>query len=51
MKLEKNELIIIKGGAITSAMLTALARIFGTVIEVGRMIGTSIRRVVKKKYC
>ena len=51
MKLAKEELMYIKGGAITSAMITSLVRLIGVVIDFGRMVGTSIRRGIKRDYC
>lgn len=51
MKLAKEELIYIKGGAITSAMITSLVRLIGVVIDFGCMVGTSIRRGIKRDYC
>lgn len=51
MKIENNELINITGGAITSAMITSVVRLFTTVIDFGKMVGSSIRRAVSKNYC
>lgn len=51
MKLDNNELIKITGGAITSAMITSVVRLFATVIDFGKMVGTSIRRATSKTYC
>lgn len=51
MKLENNELIKINGGAINATWLNSLARLISIAIEVGRMIGTSFRRITGKNYC
>lgn len=51
MKIENNELINITGGDITSAMITYVVRLFTTVIDFGKMVGSSIRRAVSKNYC
>lgn len=52
MKLERNDLILISGGAFTSTLINSLVKLFTTTIEFGRMIGTTIRRAIsKKKMC
>ncbi len=51
MRLENKELVSIIGGAITSAMITSVVRLITTVIDFGKMVGSSIRRATKKTYC
>ncbi len=51
MKLDNEILIKINGGGITATWLNAFARVISTVIEVGRMIGSSFRRISTKNYC
>lgn len=51
MKLKDNELILINGGSINSQLINALVRLVTSVVEVGRMIGSSLRRIVDKNYC
>lgn len=50
MKLNNAELYNIVGGA-NASLLNSIARIVTTVIEIGRMIGSSIRRIFGKNYC
>lgn len=51
MKLHSQELLEIKGGAITATLLNALARVVNSIIEIGKMVGSSIRRISTKTYC
>lgn len=51
MKLNNQDLYYIIGGGISASMLNSMARIIESVIEVGKMIGTSIRRLFGKNYC
>ena len=47
-----SELICIKGGAsISSAMLNTLIRFTSFSLELGRTLGTLIRRALDKKIC
>lgn len=42
----------ISGGAkISGTLINALSRAVNTLLEVGRSLGSSIRRIVKKKIC
>ena len=50
-KVENNELIKINGGGLTAAYLNAAARAVNTILDFGRTIGSSIRRIVSRKYC
>jgi hypothetical protein len=53
MKLKECELININGGSVnlTAAYLNAAARAVNTILELGRTVGTSIRRAITKNYC
>ena len=51
MKLNKEEMLKIDGGAITSAMLNAISKAVNTLYELGRQTGSAIRRIIKNKYC
>ncbi len=44
MKLNDHELILVSGGAISGTLINAFARLLDVVIEIGKMIGASIRR-------
>lgn len=47
MKLKDNDLILVAGGAINGTLINAFARLLDLVIDIGKMIGSSIRRLVK----
>lgn len=51
MKLKSKELIDINGGGISATWLNSCSRFISIVIEVGRMIGSSLRRMINKNYC
>lgn len=52
MKIETSELINISGGwSLTASFLSAINSTIGKVIEVGRMLGTALRRVASHNYC
>lgn len=51
MKLKETELYQIKGGAITLSYLNSVARIINTIMDLGRTVGTAIRRLYSKNYC
>jgi len=51
MKLNNNELINISGGSWTAAYLNAAARAVNTILELGRTIGSSIRRAITRSFC
>lgn len=51
-KLEDEKLKVICGGAdISSTMINAVTRLITSVIELGRIIGSSIYRYQNKNYC
>ena len=51
MNLNKEEMLKIDGGSITSAMLNAISKAVNTLYELGRQTGSAIRRLVANKYC
>ncbi len=51
MKLEAYELYQIKGGAITATLFNSIARLINTVLDLGRTVGSSIRRIYSRNYC
>ncbi len=50
MQLNNQELIAIEGGT-NATLITAIIRVFTTIIDFGKGIGSSIRRVKTKNYC
>ena len=53
MRLENCELIQITGGAIniTGAFLNSIGRALDAIMDVGRSLGTSIRRIYSRRVC
>ena len=53
MRLENNELININGGAIniTGAFLNSVGRAIDAIMDVGRTLGTAIRRIYSRNIC
>ena len=51
MKLEDNLLIQINGGGLTAAYLNAAARAVTTILELGRTLGSTIKRAISKNFC
>ena len=51
MKLKDCELININGGGWTAAYLNAAARAVNTILELGRSVGSSIRRAITRNFC
>lgn len=51
MKLNKNELLKVTGGALTATMMNALAKGAGLLFEIGQAIGSAIRRAITKTTC
>lgn len=52
-ELKKEELLMIDGGAITfnASLFTAIVKGATVSFEIGRSLGTSMRKVFDKKYC
>ena len=51
MKLEKEYLLTVQGGAISAAIITALFKGIGTIVDLGRSLGSAIRRLTSKSVC
>ena len=52
MKLSKGELLSIVGGiSITGTFINAIARGINSIIDLGRSLGTAIRRVSANNLC
>ena len=51
VELKKEEMSIIKGGRISGAILTSLIRGISGLYELGRSLGSSIRRMFTRSYC
>lgn len=49
--LSSEELMNIKGGAITAALLNSISRIIDTLLNLGQIVGSSLRRSLSKKAC
>ena len=50
MKLKDKELLEVRGGA-SAAYISAWIKVFTTIIDFGRKIGSSLRRGLDKNYC
>lgn len=51
MKLTKEELLQIKGGELTSQLINSISRGITTFLDLGRALGSAIRRAVTGKSC
>lgn len=53
MELQEKELSAIIGGGISinATMINAFARAISTVLDLGRTVGSAIRRIYSKNYC
>lgn len=51
MELNKKDLLEIKGGAITATFINAIARGINTMMNLGRNLGSALRRLYKGKVC
>lgn len=51
MQLKKQELIEIYGGGITGTLINSFIRGINVILDLGRNLGTSIRRLGSKKIC
>lgn len=50
-RLEKHELLEITGGSISGSLINSLARGIEGLMDLGRSLGTAIRRISGKKLC
>ena len=51
MELSKKELNEINGGSISGTLVTSIIRGISQIYEIGRGIGSAIRRFVTKRFC
>ncbi len=49
--LNKQELLMISGGAISGSLINAFIRGINTILDLGRSLGTAIRRIQTKQFC
>jgi hypothetical protein len=49
--LTNEELILVRGGGLSSTLLNSVSRFLEDIYKLGQSIGSSIRRVVSKKVC
>ncbi len=49
--MSKEEMLLVKGGGISSTMLNAIARLATTIYNVGRAFGSSLRRLFTRSTC
>lgn len=50
-KLDDRELLLIEGGKISAALINSLLRGASLILDLGRSLGTTIRRITSKKTC
>lgn len=50
-ELTKEELKSIIGGAISGAIISSMIKGVSVILELGRSLGSAIRRVMTKNYC
>ena len=51
MELKKEELINVNGGSISGSLLNGFSKAINSLLEVGRSLGSAIRRIFEKKTC
>ncbi len=51
MELSREELKEINGGSISGAIITSVIKGIAKIYEIGRGIGSSIRRIITKRFC
>jgi len=51
MILTKEELLEVSGGAVTASLINSIARGVTVLLELGRAIGSAIRRISSKTVC
>ena len=49
--LKKQELLEIEGGGISGSFIASLVKGVSSLLDLGRSLGTAIRRVYSKKVC
>lgn len=51
MKMTEHELLEVTGGAVTATLINSIARGITTIVDLGRSLGSAIRRIVSNKIC
>lgn len=51
MSIEREELVNINGGGVTATLLNTLIKLVATALDLGRTIGSTIRRKKSKLKC
>lgn len=52
MEINKSELVLIRGGgSITGTLINSFARGINVLLDLGRSLGTAIRRIGSNKLC
>lgn len=51
MPLKKEELLNINGGSISASYITALVRGINSLLELGRSLGSALRRIFSGNIC
>lgn len=51
MKLDDRELLKINGGSLSATMINAIVKGISIIADLGRSLGSTIRRVSEKKTC
>ncbi|MBR1718397.1 MAG: hypothetical protein IJ715_03920 [Bacilli bacterium] len=49
--IKDSELKLIEGGSITATFISAIARCINSISDLGRSLGSSIRRIQTGSYC
>ncbi len=49
--LTNEELLLIQGGGISSTLLNSVSRLINTILDLGKTVGSAIRRIAAKNYC
>lgn len=49
--ISNEELLVVRGGGITSTFLNSLSRFMENLYKLGQSVGSSLRRIVGKKTC
>jgi len=51
MRLQNKDLYELQGGSMSASLLNAIARAANTILELGRAVGSAIRRMYSRNYC
>ncbi len=51
MKLKKEEMLEINGGGISGTLINSIIRGINSILELGRSLGTAIRRLTANNLC